>query len=70
MWKNSVQQVCYLAALLTFYAHDKLIAADELQALTGLSLDQSAAFHIDVEDFLVGLCSVSQELVCSAVPRD
>lgn len=63
LWRWSAQQACYLAALVTFYDTGRLITMAELQQLIGVSLEQTNDYHIDLEDFLVGLCNVSQELV-------
>lgn len=69
LWRWATQQACYLAALFVFYAEDVLLGAERLAALTGLALDPHATARVEPDDFLIGLCSVSQELVCARAGR-
>jgi hypothetical protein len=58
-----MQQLVCQTALLCFYEKSTLLGREDLASMLGVGLDTAAPFFIDIEDFLHGLCSVSQELV-------
>eukprot|EP00048_Salpingoeca_helianthica_P017972 m.240003 g.240003 ORF g.240003 m.240003 type:complete len:215 (-) comp23017_c0_seq1:27-671(-) len=63
LWRTITQQLCGYAALVHFLQADALVPLAELRrAIVG-----DAAFEIDAEDYLCGLCNLTQELARLAV---
>ena len=61
-WKNSIQQAVSLAALLVYLQHGKLLDGAQFEQLTSVPLADEARFHVELDDFLVGLCNLFPEL--------
>ncbi|EGD74387.1 hypothetical protein PTSG_06397 [Salpingoeca rosetta] len=61
-WRWVTQQTVYLAALMTFLNDGSVIQLQDIQNLLGVTSNDPADFHIDVEDYLMGLCSLPSEL--------
>jgi hypothetical protein len=61
LWRNQTSTVVFVLAFLHWLDTGGLLTHTETEAL--LNLDP-AVFGIDLEDYLIGLCSFSNELVC------
>jgi len=60
-WRGSVQLLVGQLALLVWLESNRLITPQETDAVLGLS-PSSGGFTIELEDYLIGLCSVPSEL--------
>jgi len=64
-WRYDTQRLVFLAALLEFLEHERLVRREAVAALLGL--DAETGFHLDLEDYLHGLLMVPNELARLAV---
>eukprot|EP00160_Parvularia_atlantis_P019704 Unigene7846_Nuclearia_a/m.24091 Unigene7846_Nuclearia_a/g.24091 ORF Unigene7846_Nuclearia_a/g.24091 Unigene7846_Nuclearia_a/m.24091 type:complete len:247 (-) Unigene7846_Nuclearia_a:24-764(-) len=67
MWRGQVQHLCYCAALVVFLESGRLLTVPETEQLLGIKAENLQEFHFDAEDFLLGLCALSNELARLAV---
>ncbi|XP_062514878.1 translin-like [Corticium candelabrum] len=66
-WRTVTQNVAFSAAFLVYLESEKLIAREELATLLGVCVGAAEGFHIDLEDFLMGLLNLASELARLAV---
>lgn len=61
-WKFCVQNAVFLFGMVEFLEKEQLITREEAAAALGLHVNGIEGFHLDLEDFLLGLLSMSKEL--------
>ncbi|XP_065829913.1 translin-like [Oscarella lobularis] len=66
-WRNVTQRLTFLAALLIYLEKETLATREDLGALLGVEVSPSNGFHVDLEDFLMGLLTLASELTRLAV---
>ncbi|XP_077286963.1 translin [Arctopsyche grandis] len=68
IWKYSTQRLCYCAALIVWLEVGILISRETAASILGIADKESdGVFHLDIEDFLMGLLELSSELARYAV---
>lgn len=67
MWRFVMQRLAYLAALKVYLQHDRLAERQETADMLGLKVKREDGFHMDLDDFLMGLLTMAQELSRFAV---
>ncbi|XP_011503750.1 PREDICTED: translin [Ceratosolen solmsi marchali] len=61
-WKSVTQRLCYLASLVV-YLEVRILVTKEIAAdILGIKQKSEDGFHLDLEDFLMGLLQLSTEL--------
>eukprot|EP00055_Hartaetosiga_balthica_P007471 m.25689 g.25689 ORF g.25689 m.25689 type:complete len:224 (-) comp5789_c1_seq1:229-900(-) len=66
-WKWPTQQAIFLSSLIEYYECGQLISLEKVRTLLGVESDSLSDFHIDVEDYLIGVCGLPSELSRLAV---
>jgi len=60
-WKFAVSQIVSLCALISFLESGTLVTIPEVELLLGVP-GENAAFCVELEDYLLGLCNVPNDL--------
>ena len=68
-WTRTLQQLCFICALIVFLQHHRLITCENIQRMLGVPVNapDTDGFQIPIEEFLHGLVSLSNELARLAV---
>ncbi|XP_060070004.1 translin-like [Ylistrum balloti] len=66
-WKFSMQRCCFLSAFITYLQTEKLVTREETAAKLGVQVSRDNGFHMDLDDFLIGVLQVASELSRLAV---
>ncbi|KAL8575202.1 hypothetical protein ACOMHN_042323 [Nucella lapillus] len=66
-WRFVIQRLAYLAALKVYLARDELISQQEAADTLGVKVKREDGFHIELDDFLMGLLTMASELSRFAV---
>lgn len=66
-WRFSMQRVSFLAALQVYLKSEQIITRAQVAEMLGVKESREQGFHIDLEDFLVGLLTLASELARFAV---
>ncbi|XP_018333424.1 translin [Agrilus planipennis] len=66
-WRFVTQRLCFLAALIIFLEVGVLISKDTAAEIIGVKSDANEGFHLDLEDYLIGLLQLASELSRFAV---
>ncbi|KAF5304770.1 hypothetical protein FQA39_LY09547 [Lamprigera yunnana] len=66
-WKYVTQRLCFLAALTVFLEVGILVSISTVADILGVSTNSSEAFHLDLEDYLMGILQLCSELARFAV---
>ncbi|GJQ87857.1 putative sequence-specific DNA binding protein [Trypoxylus dichotomus] len=61
-WKFVTQRLCFLAALVVFLEVSILISRDTAAEILGVKTDPMKGFHLDLEDYLMGVLQLTTEL--------
>ncbi|EDQ92542.1 uncharacterized protein MONBRDRAFT_22303 [Monosiga brevicollis MX1] len=61
LWRQVTQNLVFMAALWTYLEQDRILQLEEFANLVGAK-PQGEGFHVDLEDFLHGICSLPSEL--------
>jgi len=61
-WRFVNQRLCFLAALMIYLQTEELITKEKAASILGVEEINKKGFHIDLEDFLIGLLSLANEL--------
>lgn len=61
-WKMGVQNAVFLLGMVEFLEKEQLISREEAADALALKVDGKEGFHLDLEDFLLGLLTMSKEL--------
>lgn len=57
-WRNSLQQIVFVVAMVGWMQHDQLVTPEQVQDI----LQLKSPLRVDLEDYLLGLCSLPNEL--------
>ncbi|KAL5011030.1 hypothetical protein ScPMuIL_013335 [Solemya velum] len=66
-WRFVIQRLSFLAAFLKFLQSEQLISREDTANLLGVKVDKNDGFQLDLEDYLMGLLTLSNELARLAV---
>ncbi|XP_046745984.1 translin isoform X3 [Diprion similis] len=66
-WRFVTQRLCFLASLTIYLEVKILVHKDTVAELLGVKSNREEGFHLDLEDFLMGLLQLSSELCRFAV---
>ncbi|XP_048728377.1 translin-like [Ostrea edulis] len=66
-WKYALQKLSFLSALITYLKTEKLVSREETATMLGVKLKQGEGFHMDLDDYLIGLLQMASELSRLAV---
>lgn len=61
-WRFVTQRMAFLAALIVYLESGKLVEWDEAAEILGITSQREIGFHLDLEDFLIGLLYLGPEL--------
>uniref|UniRef100_A0A182QKR4 Translin n=1 Tax=Anopheles farauti TaxID=69004 RepID=A0A182QKR4_9DIPT len=66
-WHYMTQRIVFLIALTIYLEKGFLVARETVAEILGLNIDQKQGFHLDIEDYLVGILQLASELSRYAV---
>ncbi|XP_060828248.1 translin [Bombus pascuorum] len=66
-WRSVTQKLCFLASLIIYLEIKVLLNKSTAAEMLGVSNDREDGFHLDLEDYLIGLLQLSTELSRFAV---
>ncbi|KAH3774947.1 hypothetical protein DPMN_176342, partial [Dreissena polymorpha] len=66
-WRFLIQRLAFLAAFLTYLQTESVISMQDVATLIGVKVLREEGFHIDLEDYLMGLLQLASELSRLAV---
>lgn len=66
-WRFVSQRLVFLAALIVYLESETLLPREEAAKFLGVKVFQSDGFHVDLDDFLMGLLLLADELSRLAV---
>ncbi|XP_025084524.1 translin-like isoform X2 [Pomacea canaliculata] len=66
-WRFVMQRLAYLTAMKVYLTQDRLITLQETANLLGVKISRKEGFHLDLDDFLMGLLTMASELSRFAV---
>ncbi|KAF2896381.1 hypothetical protein ILUMI_09796 [Ignelater luminosus] len=66
-WRYVTQRLCFLAALTVFLEVGILVSINTVAEILGVKVQASEGFHLDLEDYLMGLLQLCSELARFAV---
>eukprot|EP00056_Hartaetosiga_gracilis_P022318 m.29436 g.29436 ORF g.29436 m.29436 type:complete len:220 (+) comp9576_c0_seq1:96-755(+) len=66
-WRWATQQAVFLVCLAEYYETSQLMSLENVRSVLGVETDSLSEFHIDVEDYLMGVCNLPAELSRLAV---
>ncbi|XP_043671935.1 translin [Vespula pensylvanica] len=66
-WRFITQRLCYLASLTVYLEVKVLVTKETVAEILGIKNNREEGFHLDLEDFLMGLLQLSAELSRFAV---
>ncbi|KAK7495620.1 hypothetical protein BaRGS_00013067 [Batillaria attramentaria] len=67
IWRFVIQRLAYLAALKVYLMHERLAERQETADMLGVKVRREDGFHMDLDDFLMGLLTMASELSRFAV---
>ena len=66
-WRFASQRASFLASFLVYLKFDRLVTREEVAEMLGIKVKREQGFHIDLDDFLIGLLLLANELSRLAV---
>jgi len=66
-WRYVTQRLCFLAALLVYLEVGVLVSINTVAEILGVQSQPANGFHLDIEDYLMGLLQLCSELARFAV---
>uniref|UniRef100_A0A182MM13 Translin n=1 Tax=Anopheles culicifacies TaxID=139723 RepID=A0A182MM13_9DIPT len=66
-WHYMTQRIVFLIALTIYLEKGFLVNRETAAEILGLTVDQKSGFHLDIEDYLVGILQLASELSRYAV---
>ncbi|XP_013784756.1 translin-like [Limulus polyphemus] len=66
-WRFVSQRLTFVAALTVYLETESLIEREQAAEMLGVEVDRTQGFHLDLEDFLMGLLYLADELARFAV---
>ncbi|XP_066597875.1 translin [Prorops nasuta] len=67
LWRFVTQRLCFLASLVVYLEVKALVSKETVAEILGVKNSREEGFHLDLEDFLMGLLQLSAELSRFAV---
>ncbi|XP_044003650.1 translin isoform X2 [Aphidius gifuensis] len=67
IWRFVTQRLCFLASLTVYLEIGVLVTKETVAEILGINNQRGEGFHLDLEDFLMGLLQLSSELSRFAV---
>ncbi|XP_064646843.1 translin-like [Lineus longissimus] len=61
-WRLVTQRLVFVTALVVYLESERLVTREETAEMLGIHVDKAEGFHIDLDDFLMGLLLVASEL--------
>lgn len=61
-WKFGSQRLVYLSALIVYLKEERLASREETAATLGVKAKREEGFHIDLDDYLMGILNLTSEL--------
>uniref|UniRef100_A0A336KXM7 Translin n=1 Tax=Culicoides sonorensis TaxID=179676 RepID=A0A336KXM7_CULSO len=66
-WHFVAQRIVFLIALTVYLESEELVSRDKVAEILGLQVTQEKGFHLDLEDYLLGILNLASELSRFAV---
>lgn len=66
-WRFLMQRLAFLSAFLQYLQTESLVTREQTAALIGVKVNREEGFHIDLDDYLMGLLQLASELSRLAV---
>lgn len=66
-WHYNTQRLVFSVAMTIYLESETLVTRDTVAEILGLQVDQKKGFHLDIEDYLMGLLNMASELSRFAV---
>jgi len=66
-WRFITQRLCFLSSLIHYLQTEQLLNRQQCATMLGVSAERSEVFHLDIEDYLMGLLQLASELSRLAV---
>ncbi|KAB0804728.1 hypothetical protein PPYR_01698 [Photinus pyralis] len=66
-WRYVTQRLCFLAALTVFLEAGFLVSMSTVAEILGINMQAREGFHLDLEDYLMGILQLCSELARFAV---
>lgn len=66
-WHYVTQRIAFLISLVVYLEAEKLVSREEVAEMVGIKIKQDQGFHLDIEDYLMGLLQLASELSRFAV---
>ncbi|XP_052803250.1 translin-like [Mya arenaria] len=66
-WRFVMQRLAFLSAYLTYLQDESMISIQQVAQIIGVKVVRTEGFHIDLEDYLMGLLQLASELSRLAV---
>ncbi|XP_065904514.1 translin-like isoform X2 [Dysidea avara] len=66
-WRNTLQRLVFLTSLTNYLMTGKLLSRAELSERLGIAARPEDGFHLDLEDYLMGILTMTSELARLAV---
>lgn len=66
-WHFVAQRIVFLIGLTTYLESEELVSRETVAEILGLQVTQDKGFHLDLEDYLLGLLNLASELSRFAV---
>ncbi|XP_076241437.1 translin [Calliopsis andreniformis] len=61
-WRSVTQKLCFLASLIIYLEINILATHEAVAEMLGVTNERNYGFHLDLEDFLIGLLQLAAEL--------
>ncbi|XP_034943523.1 translin [Chelonus insularis] len=66
-WRHVTQRLCFLASLIIYLEVKVLVTKEVVAEFLSLKNNREEGFHLDIEDYLIGLLELASELTRFAV---
>lgn len=66
-WRFLIQRLAFLAAFLTYLESETMVTRIQVAEMIGVKIQREEGFHIDLDDYLMGLLQLASELSRLAV---
>jgi len=66
-WRFITQRLCFLSALQAYLTSEKLLTRQQCADILGVRVERGEGFHLDIEDYLMGVLQLASELSRLAV---
>jgi len=66
-WRFSIQRLAFLASLVVYLESGQMAMIEQVAQMIGVTTKREDGFHLDLEDYLMGLLQLASELARFAV---